>query len=107
LTRPHLLEGSALGNWLIAHPTWQLRDAHLVREVRTIDYPSSIELLMALVEPAERLDHHPVVTVGYCQLRFELWTHDRGGVTQLDLDYAEALDDLAVTTFARYIRVAG
>jgi 4a-hydroxytetrahydrobiopterin dehydratase len=104
LTRPDLLEGSALEEWLSARPAWQLRDGHLVREVRTTDYASSIELLMALVEPAERLDHHPVVTVGYCQLRFELWTHDRGGVTRLDLDYAEVLDDFVATSFAPFTR---
>jgi pterin-4a-carbinolamine dehydratase len=55
------------------------------------------------VEPAERLDHHPVVSVGYCQLRFELWTHDRGGVTRLDLDYAEALDEIVATRFAAFV----
>jgi 4a-hydroxytetrahydrobiopterin dehydratase len=103
VTRPELLEGAALEQWLGAHRAWALRDGHLVRELRTTDYPSSIELLAALVEPAERLDHHPVVSVGYCQLRFELWTHDRGGVTRLDLDYAEALDEIVATRFAAFV----
>jgi 4a-hydroxytetrahydrobiopterin dehydratase len=103
VTRPDLVDAAALDEWLGAHHDWQLRDGHLVREVRTTDYPSSIELLMALVEPAERLDHHPVVNVGYCQLRFELWTHDRDGVTQLDLDYAGVLEDVISTRFAAFV----
>jgi 4a-hydroxytetrahydrobiopterin dehydratase len=49
---------------------------------------------------AERLDHHPVVTLGYRKVRFELWTHDQGGLTQLDLDYAEGLEALLADEFA-------
>jgi hypothetical protein len=87
VTRPDLVDAAALDEWLGAHHDWQLRDGHLVREV----------------EPAERLDHHPVVNVGYCQLRFELWTHDRDGVTQLDLDYAGVLEDVISTRFAAFV----
>jgi len=43
---------------------------------------------------AERLDHHPVATVGYRELRLELWTHDRNGITQLDLDYGDGFEKL-------------
>jgi pterin-4a-carbinolamine dehydratase len=31
---------------------------------------------------------------------FELWTHDRGGLTALDLEYAQTLDELIAADFA-------
>jgi 4a-hydroxytetrahydrobiopterin dehydratase len=55
--------------------------------------------VQAQVALAERLDHHPVVTLGYRKVRFELWTHDQGGLTQLDLEYAEGLDELLADEF--------
>jgi 4a-hydroxytetrahydrobiopterin dehydratase len=76
----------------------------LIRYVRTTDYPSGARLIQAQVALAERLDHHPVVTFSYRRLRFELWTHDRDGLTQLDLDYAEALDSIIENDFAEFVR---
>ena len=92
MTRPARLEPNVVAQWLEVHTLWRLEDGHLVRELATTDYPSSVRILDDQVELAERLDHHPIVTLGYCHLRFELWTHDRGGLTRLDLDYAVGLD---------------
>ena len=74
-----------------------------MRYVRTTDYPSGARLIEAQVELAERLDHHPDVTFSYRRLRFEVWTHDRDGLTQLDLDYAEGLDVLIERDFADFV----
>lgn len=100
MTRPLRLDDQAIFEWLGSHSAWRRSDGHLVRDIRFTDYPATVQLLAAQVGLAQRLDHHPVVTVGYCQARFELWTHDRGGLTQLDLDYAEGLDLILVSYFA-------
>jgi 4a-hydroxytetrahydrobiopterin dehydratase len=91
-------------DWTEAHPKWQVEDSHLVRYVRTTDYPSGVRLLEAQVALAEGLDHHPEVMFGYRRLRFELWTHDRGGLTQLDLEYAEGLDSIIDNDFGEFVR---
>ena len=46
---------------------------------------------------AEEIDHHPFLTVGYNHLRIELWTHDKGGITALDLAFAEFVDTFLST----------
>ncbi len=99
MSRPALLERAVVDEWLATHVSWRVDDGHLVREVVTRDYPSAVRLLEAQVELAEGLDHHPIVTLGYRTVRFELWTHDRDGLTQLDLDYAEGLDETIATSF--------
>jgi 4a-hydroxytetrahydrobiopterin dehydratase len=98
------LDDAEVGEWLAEHPTWQLEGGHLVRELDTIDYSSSVTLVGALVATAEELDHHPIITIGYRHLKFELWTHDRGGLTHLDLDYANALDSLVTGEFASILK---
>jgi len=92
VSRPPLLDDDVISAWLQLHPTWQRVDGHLVRSVATTTYPASIDLLQACVPLAEDLDHHPNVTVGYRQLRFEVWTHDKDGLTQLDLDFGDGLN---------------
>ena len=99
MSRPALLDEHFVVSWLGDHPLWRVEDGHLVREIATKDYPSSVQILEAQVALAEGLDHHPIVTLGYRHVRFELWTHDRGGLTQLDLSYATGLDALVTSTF--------
>jgi 4a-hydroxytetrahydrobiopterin dehydratase len=98
------LDEAAVGEWIAEHPTWRLDGGHLLREIDTVDYPSSVTIVDSLVAVAEELDHHPIITIGYRHLRFELWTHDQGGLTHLDLDYATALDGLVDGEFAAFLR---
>ena len=100
MTRPALLDEEVVREWLRAHPHWRVEDSHLVREIATVDYPSGARLILAQAEIAERLNHHPDVALGYRRVRFDVWTHDQGGLTQLDLDYAEGLDSLIEEGFA-------
>jgi 4a-hydroxytetrahydrobiopterin dehydratase len=103
LSRPDRLDEADVFAWLATLPAWRLESGHLLRELRTSNYSSAVELLQAQVPIAERLNHHPVVTVGYNALRFEVWTHDRGAITQLDLDYAQALENLIAEDFAEVV----
>jgi 4a-hydroxytetrahydrobiopterin dehydratase len=94
MSRPARLEDGVVDQWVKAHGTWRRDEGHLVRVLPTKDYPGAVALLQAQVPLAQRLDHHPQATVSYRELRIELWTHDQGGITQLDLDYAEDFDTL-------------
>ncbi len=99
MSRPALLDEHVVASWLADHSEWHLEVGHLVREIATKDYPSSVRILDAQVFLAEGLGHHPIVTLGYCHVRFELWTHDLDAVTQLDISYATGLDELVASQF--------
>jgi 4a-hydroxytetrahydrobiopterin dehydratase len=94
VSRPPRLDEAVVATWLAAHPSWSPHDGHLTRVVAAPDYRRAVELVAAQADVAERLDHHPVITLGYREVVVELWTHDRGGITSLDLEYAEAFDRL-------------
>ncbi len=40
---------------------------------------------------AERRDHHPDIALNYNRLTLRLTTHDAGGITKRDLEFARAL----------------
>lgn len=94
MSRPPLLPAHDVERWLEDHPTWRLEDGHLVAFIAS-PFDRSVRILVDAVAEIERLNHHPRVEVAYEGLTVELWTHDRGGITQLDLDVASFIDDIA------------
>jgi hypothetical protein len=57
-----------------------------------LPYEASLVVLERTLESINKLDHHPIVELSYEALRVTLWTHDKGGITELDLAIAEAFD---------------
>jgi len=73
--------------------TWTEQDNSLRREIRTPDFLTAFNLVSALVEPAESLNHHPDVAFGWGYVRITLTTHDAGGVTARDHELARRIDE--------------
>ena len=44
---------------------------------------------------AEAADHHPDITFGWGYAAFELTTHDRGGITDVDIALAAQIDAIS------------
>jgi len=99
VTRPERLGEAVVRRWLAEHGSWRLDGGHLVREIATKDYASAITIAQGQIDIAERLDHHPLLSIGYRSLRVEVWTHDRDALTQLDLEYAQSFDALVTARF--------
>ncbi len=92
MTRPPLLNDAELASWLTSVSGWSVEDRHLVGRF-AIGYARGTRVIATILSTVERLDHHPTITLDYTTLRVELWTHDRGGVTSLDLTLAAAITD--------------
>jgi 4a-hydroxytetrahydrobiopterin dehydratase len=92
VSRPDRLDDAAVEQWVSSHPGWRAEDNHLIGTF-AIHYDQSVQVLVATNADVDRMDHHPRVTVEYGQLTVELWTHDRGGVTELDLSLAQIFSD--------------
>ena len=93
MSRPDPLDAPAVATF-VATTDWCLEGGHLVREVALPDYQRGVDLVVAQAGLAASLDHHATLTLGYDTLRVELWTHDRDAITELDLRFATAFDEL-------------
>lgn len=70
------------------------RDAIAKRFVFS-DFNAAFGFMTRAALVAEKLDHHPEWTNVYRTVEVTLSTHDAGGLTELDIRLAEAMDRLA------------
>lgn len=86
--RPKKLEDSAIRDALATLPGWSFADGKLHRELRFGDFVEAFSYMTRMALVSEALGHHPDWSNVYSRVVIDLHTHDAGGVTELDLEWA-------------------
>lgn len=76
---------------------WEYRDGMLRREFVFPNFVEAIGFMIRSAIHVERLNHHPEWSNLYNRVGVALETHDVGGVSQLDVDLATTMNELAST----------
>jgi 4a-hydroxytetrahydrobiopterin dehydratase len=76
-------------------PDWNVVSNGLERTFEFGDFVAAFSFMSAVALHSERLDHHPEWSNVYGAVRVRLTTHDRGGITALDVALAEVIEGLA------------
>lgn len=76
-------------------PSWCREGEMLVREWRLGDFDAAMALINAVAEVARALDHHPDLYNVYDRVRLCVTTHDAGGLTPLDFEFATRVSAIA------------
>jgi 4a-hydroxytetrahydrobiopterin dehydratase len=92
--RPAPLPPAELAHAVAALDGWEGDLEGITRTVEAVSFPAAIELVRAVADIAEDMDHHPDIDIRWRRVTFTLSTHDAGGVTQLDIDQAKRIDAL-------------
>jgi 4a-hydroxytetrahydrobiopterin dehydratase len=74
---------------------WEFKDDRIEREWKFPNFAAALEFVNRVGELAEAADHHPDIHFGWGYARIELTTHDRGGVTDVDLALAGKINEAA------------
>lgn len=74
---------------------WSRRGDEIVREFTLDDFVGSVRFVDSVVEPAERLGHHPDLTISWNRVTVAISTHSQGGITAADFELATEIDRLA------------
>jgi 4a-hydroxytetrahydrobiopterin dehydratase len=77
----------------IAALAWTRQGDELVKVVTRKDFAGSMAFVNAVAALAEAANHHPDIAISWNRVTLRLTTHSAGGLTQLDLDLAAAIDD--------------
>lgn len=70
---------------------WEVGDA-LVRTHQFATFPDAVAAVAEVAAIAEGMDHHPDIDIRWRTVTFRCVTHSAGGITDLDVRLAEAID---------------
>ena len=87
--RPQKLDETEVQRRLAELPGWRLEQGEMVREFKFDDFRQAYGFMTRLALFAEKLDHHPNWSNVYNRVRIAMSTHDAGGITELDFQFAE------------------
>ena len=76
-------------------PGWILDEGKLFREFTFGNFVEAFAFMTHVALEAERADHHPEWFNVYNRVRVWLTTHDAGGITELDVSLARAMNEAA------------
>ncbi len=84
-------------------PAWTLVDGRdaIARSFRFPDFSEVFAFMTQVAMLAEKADHHPEWFNVYDRVDIVLTTHDAGGLSQRDVDFARHLDALIERRAAR------
>ena len=74
---------------------WTAEGTALKKAVKFENFAEALAFVNRVGELAESADHHPDITFGWGYADVTLTTHDRGGVTDVDVALARQIDLLA------------
>lgn len=91
------LSGEARKQALAGLPQWREapgRDA-IMRKFTFKDFNEAFGFMARVALVAEKMDHHPEWSNVYKTVDVTLSTHDAGGVTEKDIELAQAMDRIS------------
>jgi 4a-hydroxytetrahydrobiopterin dehydratase len=77
------------------HGGWQGGTDALTRSIEFANFLTAVEFVNRLAPRCEELDHHPDLALRWRWVDISLSTHSAGGVTALDFQLAQIIDELA------------
>lgn len=94
MARPPKLDPQALKTGLTKLPLWTLDGNAIVRHFQFPSFVAAWAFMSKVALLAEKMDHHPDWHNVYNVVDVSLSTHDAGGITEMDMQMAMAIDGL-------------
>lgn len=91
----NLLDSAALDLLRTQLNSWDVQPQALKRSLVFQDFSAAWAFMSRVALLAEKLDHHPNWSNVYNLVDITLFTHDRGGVTELDAFMAAEIERMA------------
>ena len=73
---------------------WELKDGKIVKSFQFSSFMDAIEFVNEIARIAERLDHHPIITINWKTVKLSLKSFDVDAITKRDISLAEEIEKL-------------
>ena len=94
MTKIAKLEADQITKRLGDLPDWSQFNSAIQRTFNFPDFVASIAFVNKVALEAERVQHHPDILIRYDKVTLTLSTHDAGGLTDKDFDFAAAAEGM-------------
>jgi 4a-hydroxytetrahydrobiopterin dehydratase len=88
------LDEAAVQRALEQLPDWSLEAGKLHRELHFDGFVEAFGFMSSMALVSERMNHHPQWSNVYGRVAIDLTTHDAGGITERDLEWARRANAL-------------
>ncbi len=95
MARPEKLGKDELRDAVEKLSGWSLENGKLHREFQFQDFNEAFGFMARVALIAESMEHHPEWFNVWNRVVVDLSTHDAGGVTSLDVELAQTMNDIA------------
>ena len=89
------LDSAAIESKLSEMPGWAVKDNKLAKTFTFKTYAHGVLFAVAVANEADKLDHHPDLSIGYQKVSFAVNTHTVDGISDLDFELARRVESLA------------
>lgn len=89
-----LLSEDAIKDQLASMDGWTSEHNAIHKIIKFDSYMAGIDFVNELAVVAEAKNHHPDLTVGWCEVKVTFTSHDQGGVTVQCIAMAKTVDGL-------------
>ena len=83
-----------LNNILTDLSGWSLEGAKITKSFQKKDFKEAFGFMTQIALKAEQMNHHPEWSNVYNRVTIQLTTHDKGGVTEKDIELAQFIESL-------------
>jgi 4a-hydroxytetrahydrobiopterin dehydratase len=95
---PKALSDDEIGERLTALPGWRREGGEILKWFKFPGFPAAVAFLQRIVEPAERLNHHPDIENHYNRVRIAIHTWSANAITAKDFELAGEIERVAETS---------
>jgi 4a-hydroxytetrahydrobiopterin dehydratase len=74
--------------------SWELKDEKLVKLFQFPSFIRAIDFVNEIAIIAERLDHHPIITINWKTVKLSLKSFDVDAITKRDISLAKEIEKL-------------
>jgi 4a-hydroxytetrahydrobiopterin dehydratase len=71
---------------------WELKDGKIVKSFQFTSFMDAIEFVNEIARIAERLDHHPIITINWKTVKLSLKSFVVDAITKRDIGLAEEIE---------------
>ena len=71
---------------------WEFKDDRIIKSFQFPTFMKSIEFVNMVANIAERLDHHPIITINWKTVKLSLKSFDVNSITTRDITLAKEIE---------------